>query len=92
MGTTKTWTREKDCVESAKGYFDATKEPQLIFRKGRKYIHVTGELYQKSKETFKNVFGETVHYKEHSDIITKYKNDGYELRGWINKLGCFKNN
>ena len=92
MSTTKTWTKEKDCVESAKGYFDATKEPQLIFRKGRKYIHITGPMHQVSKNTFKNAFGEEVHYKTTSDIRLEYEKNGYELRGWVSARGCFKNN
>lgn len=86
------YTREKLCVEAAMDKHLKTSLNMLILKKGRKYIYVEGDLYQASKETFKNIFGEIMHYSEGSDILTYYLNEGYELRGWINKHGCFKNN
>lgn len=88
----RTYTREKNCVLDAEDEFYKTKQPQLIFKKGRKYIHVTGELRQDSKESFKTAFGEVMYYSEDSNIVKEYKLNGYELRGWINSDGSFKNN
>ena len=86
-----TYTREKDCVADAERTFYQTKQTQLIFRKGRKYLHVTGELRQQGKP-FKNIFGQTLYYSETSDIVNEYEANGYMLRGWINASGSFKNN
>lgn len=88
----KTYTREKDCVWDAKNEFFTTKQPQLVFRKGRKYIYVVGELLQDSKESFKNIFGQIIHVSERSNIVKEYELNGYELRGWVNLRGSFKNN
>lgn len=86
-----TYTKERDCVNAAKSTFYKTKQQQLIFRKGRKYVHVTGELTQQG-QPFKNILGETLYYSEHSNIRKEYEANGYELRGWVNNLGGFKNN
>lgn len=86
------WTNEKECVNYAHDMYYQNHKTYLIFKKGRKYLCVQGELFQDSTETFKNVFGETRHYSEKSDIRRKYEEDGYELRGWIGSNGCFKNN
>lgn len=88
----KEYTSEKDCVSSAKIEYFTTHSPQLIFKKKRKYIHVSGALSQDSKETFVNPFGEKRHYSEISDIRKQYQDNGYELRGWVNDSGCFKYN
>lgn len=85
------YTKEKDCVSDAKEAFYNTKKTQLIFKKGRKYVYVTGELRQDSKETFRNIFGQTLHLIERSDIRKEYESRGYELRGWVNAHGSFKN-
>jgi hypothetical protein len=86
-----TYTRERDCVWDAVKEFSKTRQQQLIFRKGRKYVYVAGEL-TKQGEPFKNIFGQTLHYPETSDIRKEYKSKGYELRGWVNARGSFKNN
>ena len=87
----QTYTKEKDCVSHAKHVFLCLGKTQLIFKKGRKYICVTGELRQQGKP-FKNAFGETLYYSERSNIRKEYESKGYELRGWVNVYGCFKNN
>ena len=86
-----TYTRERDCVNAAKSTFYEIKQQQLIFKKGRKYVYVTGKLTQQG-QPFKNIFGETLYYSEDSDIRREYETNGYELRGWVNDRGCFKNN
>ena len=86
------WTNEKKCVNYCQEEFYRDHQARMIFKKGRKYFCVQGDLFQESDDTFKNVFGETRHYLEDSDIRRKYENDGYELRGFINSRGCFKNN
>lgn len=86
------WTNEKACVNYARQMFIKNHKTQLIFKKGRKYYCVQGELKQKSLETFKNAFGETCHYSEHSDVRRQYETNEYEFRGWVNSTGCFKNN
>ena len=86
-----TYSNERDCVGVAEKEFYKTGQEQLIFRNGRKYIHVTAEL-TKCGEPFKNAFGETLYYSEMSDIRKEYESNGYELRGWINAHGSFKNN
>lgn len=86
-----TYTRERDCVNAAKSTFYEINQQQLIFKKGRKYVYVTGKLTQHG-QSFKNIFGETLYYPEDSDIRREYKANGYELRGWVNSSGCFKNN
>ena len=85
------YAKERDCVDAAENTFYETKQQQLIFRKGRKYIHVTGELTQRG-QPFKNIFGETLYYPEYSDIRKEYEANGYVLRGWVNTYGSFKNN
>jgi hypothetical protein len=89
--TMATYTREKDCVLDAREEFYRIGQQQLIFRKGRKYVYVTGELTQ-SSEPFKNIYGQTLYYSKKSDICKEYESNGYELRGWITVSGCFKNN
>ena len=89
--TTTTYTREHDCVLAAELKFLMTQKTQLIFKKGRKYIYVTGELRQKG-EPFVNIFGETRYHLTDSDIRVQYESEGYELRGWVNSNGSFKNN
>lgn len=86
-----TYTREKDCVSDAECVFYNTRQTQLIFRKGRKYIHVTGEL-TKQGEPCENIFGQIIYMPARSDIIQEYESNGYELRGWVNANGSFKNN
>lgn len=88
----ETYTKEKVCVQAAQIQYFNTNKAQLVFKKGRKYIFIEGELRQKSKNTFKNAFGETIYDLERSDILKEYENNGWELRGWINYNGCFKNN
>ena len=88
---TTTYTKERDCVSAAESEFFETRQTQLIFKKGRKYIHVAGELTQKG-EPFKNIFGEIRYHSTDSDIRVKYESEGYELRGWVNSCGSFKNN
>ena len=87
----QTYTREKDCVDNARLVFTNTGNTQLIFKKGRKYICVTGELRQQGKP-FKNAFGQTLYYSKDSDIRKEYEAQGYELRGWVCADGSFKNN
>ena len=89
--TTTTYTKERDCVSAAESVFFDTQQTQLIFKKGRKYIHVTGEL-KKQGEPFINIIGETKYYSEDSDVLVEYESNGYELRGWVNSNGSFKNN
>jgi hypothetical protein len=86
------YTKEKDCFFDAKDMLHNTGKTQLIFKKGRKYVYVTGELWQDSQETFRNIFGQTLHYAEHSNIRKEYEASGYELRGWVDGQGSFKNN
>lgn len=86
------YTKEKDCVSDAEKAFYNTNKTQLIFKKGRKYVYVTGELRQKSEETFRNIFGQTLYYSKISDVRKEYESKGYELRGWVNTNGSFKNN
>lgn len=86
------YIKEKDCVNDAKEAFYNTKKTQLIFKKGKKYVYVTGELRQYSKEIFRNIFGQTLHFTEKSDICKEYELRGYNLRGWVNEHGAFKNN
>ena len=86
------YTKEKDCVDNAKEAFYNTNKTQLIFKKGRKYVYVTGEVIQDSEETFRNIFGQTLHYTERSDVYKEYESIGYELRGWVDINGSFKNN
>lgn len=85
------YTRERDCVGDAKHTFQSTGKTQLIFKKGRKYVYTTGELRQQGDQ-FINVFGDICYFSERSDICKKYENNGYELRGWVNSQGSFKNN
>jgi len=89
--TTTTYTKERDCVSAAESEFFDTQQTQLIFKKGRKYIHVAGELRQQG-EPFINAFGETMYYSKASNILVEYESNGYELRGWVNSCGSFKNN
>ena len=86
-----TYTKERDCVAAAESKFLETQQTQLVFKKGRKYIYITGELTQKG-EPFINIFGETRYYSTDSDVRIKYETEGYELRGWVNSCGSFKNN
>ena len=88
---TTIYTKERDCVWAAENEFFETHKTQLIFKKGRKYIYVAGELTQKG-EPFINIFGETRYHSAHSDIRVKYESEGYELRGWVDSCGSFKNN
>ena len=87
----ETYTKEKNCVAAAEQTFYNTRQTQLIFKKGRKYLYVTGELRQQGKP-FKNIFGQTLYFSEDSDIRKAYESNGYELRGWVCKDGSFKNN
>ena len=89
--TITTYTKERDCVLAAESEFFATHKTQLIFKKGRKYICVAGELTQKG-EPFQNIFGETRYHTADSDVRAQYESNGYELRGWVNDRGSFKNN
>lgn len=88
----QTFTSEKDCVWAAENEFRNTHKTQLILRKKRKYIFVDGETTEPAPATFKNAFGQTIHKTQPGKVLREHINDGWELRGWVNERGSFKNN